>query len=108
MNIVLTHTCTACGKTIFAHADGSSGPELLCTISSSTVTGAPLVRRVTTSLFNLDCARTLTLLATTTAGPAISGTVFNSALGAFFAADFFSDFFFADFFALAAGAFVLE
>src|SRR5438445_2206772 len=62
--------------------------------------------RVMTSLLSFACPRTLTLLATTVALPATSGTVRNS--GSFFLATaafcaFFADFFFAD---LAAGALV--
>src|ERR1019366_8999342 len=108
MNELLIHTCAPGGSVIFAQADGSSGPELFRTISSSTVTDWPLVIRVTTSLLSLAWPRTLTLLATTTAGPATSGTVFNSGAGAFFSGAF-SAFFFAAFFftALADGALVL-
>src|SRR5258708_1983403 len=96
MNEVLTQPCALAGSMIFAQADGSSGPELLRVISSRTVTWSPLVRRVTTSLLSLAWPRTLTLLASTTAGPATSGTVFNSAARSFFfEAGFFSDFFFA-------------
>ena len=59
-------------------------------ISSITVTVWPLVSRVTTSLLSLAWPRTLTLLATTVAGPGTSGTVFNSAPASFFfAAGFF-------------------
>src|SRR5664279_4330681 len=114
MNAVLTHTCAPGGSAIFAQADGSSGPELFRTISSSTVTDWPFVIRVTTSLFSLAWPRTLTLLATTIAGPATSGTVLSSRAGALFLATaFFSGafgaFFFAAFFfpVLAAGALVL-
>jgi len=99
---------------ILAQAEGSSGPELLRTISSITVTVWPLVTCVTISLLSLAWPRTLTLLATTIAGPATSGIVRNSGqvavfrAGAFFTgalcAIFGVDFFFA---ALAAGAFVL-
>src|ERR1035441_4899375 len=113
MNEVLIHTCAPGGSVIFAHADGSSGPELFRTISCNTVTCWPLVMRVTTSLLSLAWPRTLTLLATTDAWPAISGTVLSSGAGAFFfATAFFSGaftaFFFPAFFfaALTAGAFV--
>src|ERR1035438_2258783 len=106
MNEVLIHICAPGGNVIFAQADGSSGPELFRTISSNTVTCWPLVIRVTTSLLSLAWPRTLTLLATTDAGPATSGTVLSSGAGAFFFATafFFPAFFFA---ALTAGAFVL-
>src|SRR3954468_183744 len=62
-----------------------------------------------TSLLSLACARTFTLLATTVACPATSGTVRNSAAAFFGAGAFFCVFFFGAFFfsALAAGAFVL-
>src|ERR1035438_3495751 len=126
MNAVLIHTCAPGGSAILAQADGSSGPELFRTISSSTVTDWPLVIRVTTSLLSLAWPRTLTLLATTIAGPATSGVVLSSGsacgflTAGFFAtagfsdfltaclSDFFSDFFLPDFFlpALAAGALV--
>src|ERR1017187_5471938 len=113
MNELLIHTCAPGGNVILAQADGSSGPESFRTISSSTVTDWPLVIRVTTSLLSLAWPRTLTLLATTTAGPASIGTVLSSGAGAFcFATAFFSGafsaFFFAAFFfpALTAGAFV--
>src|SRR5450759_2438331 len=103
MNELLIHTCAPGGNVIFAQADGSSGPELFRTISSSTVTDWPFVIRVTTSLLSLAWPRTLTLLATTVAGPATSGTVLSSGAGAFFLATafFFAAFFFA---ALAVGA----
>src|ERR1035437_2660138 len=117
MNDVLTQTWAPGGSATSAQADGSSGPELFRTISLSTVTESPLVTRVTTSLLSLAWPRTFTLLATTVAGPATSGTVFSSGipsliLAAAFLTDFFcaafspflADFFFA---ALAAGAFVL-
>src|ERR1017187_1468656 len=84
MNEVLIHICAPGGNVIFAQADGSSGPELFRTISSNTVTCWPLVIRVTTSLLSLAWPRTLTLLATTTAWPATSGTVLSSGAGAFF------------------------
>jgi len=63
-----------------------------------TVTGSFLVKRVITSLLSLACPRTFTLLAMTTAGPGISGTVRNSVPGSFFLAAlllfFFAVFFF--------------
>src|SRR5438876_2012674 len=43
-NEELTHTWVVAGRTIFAQADGSSGPEFLSVTSSSTVTGSPLVK----------------------------------------------------------------
>src|SRR5262245_13322689 len=96
---------------IFAHADGSSGPDLFSKTSSSTATCWPLVSFVMTSLFNFAWPRTLTLLATTIAGPAVSGTVFNSAAGSFFLVTVFflsaflgSDFFSAFGAGLGAGA----
>jgi len=101
----LTQAWAPGGRTILAQADGSSGPELLWVISSSTVTVCPLDKRVTTSLLSLAWPRTLTWSASTTAGPGVSGTVRNSAAASFFftAGAFFLG---ADFFFLAAGALV--
>src|SRR6516162_5592454 len=93
MKEVLTQTWALVGNRILAQADGSSGPEMLCTTSSSTVTAWPLLRRATISLLSLAWPRTLTWLASTTAGPATNGTVLSSAIGSFFfGADFFSAF----------------
>src|SRR5208283_3422803 len=86
MIALLIHTCALGGSRIFAHADGSSGPELFRTIFSRTVTESPFVTRVTISLLSFAWPRTLTMLATTVAGPGTSGTVFSSGAGAFFLA----------------------
>src|SRR6266404_4953347 len=43
-NEELIHTWVVLGKTIFAQAEGSSGPEFLSVTSSSTVTGSPFVK----------------------------------------------------------------
>src|SRR5215475_12041219 len=93
MNEVLTQTWPPGGRRIFAQADGSSGAESLRRISSRTVRFWPLFTRVTISLFNRAWPRTLTLLATTTAGPATSGGIFKSAAGSDLAA-FFCELFF--------------
>src|SRR5437879_4315429 len=66
------------GYAIFAPAEGSFRPEFFRVICLITVTGGPLVRRVTISLLSLAWPRTLTWFAATTAGPATSGTLFNS------------------------------
>src|SRR5262245_35877352 len=74
---------------IFAHAEGSSGLERLRVTSSMTVTGSPLVMRPMTSPASPARLRTLTRLATTTAGPALRGTVLNSGAAAAFLVVFF-------------------
>src|ERR1051326_464887 len=107
MNEVLTQTGALVGKRIFAQAEGSSGAEFLRLTSSRTVTCWPLVRWVTTSLFSLAWPRTLTLLASQTAGPGFRGTVANRGVAFFLVAAFFSDLFLADFFA-AGGLVVVE
>src|SRR5215469_9076415 len=107
MKLVLIQACAPAGNAIFAQADGSSGPESLRTISSITVTGWLFVRRVRISLLSWGFPRTLTWVATHTAGPATSGTVFSSAplfLATAFCPDFFFDFFLALF---VAGALVM-
>src|SRR2546426_1162816 len=80
----LTQTWMLAGKRIFAHAEGSSGPDFLRMISPRTVTGWSLVTWPTTSPLSPAWPRTLTLLAMTEAGPATSGTVLNSAAASLF------------------------
>src|SRR5436190_7329894 len=83
------------GNAIFAQAEGSSGFDFARVTSSITVTGSPLVMRPMTSPASPARLRKFTRLATTTADPAVRGTVFNSGGGA--------EGFFAAFFLVAAG-----
>src|SRR4051812_1966500 len=70
-----------------------------------TVTGVPLLMRVTISPTRPALLRTLTWVAETTAGPGTSGTVFNSTKG-FLAAGFLAAAFFFGVAGLGAGALV--